>query len=336
MNYRNINDLNADIKKWIPKLPVDIDLIVGIPRSGLIVANFIALHLNLPMTDVEGLCNNRILHTGHRHKNGTLHNLSKIKTILIVDDSVCSGKQIKQVKSKIESTSLTQKIYYAAVYITANNHQHIDLWYEIVDLPRVFEWNVMHHSILANSCVDIDGILCRDPSEIENDDGIKYRYFLENVKPLIIPSENIGWLVTCRLEKYRKHTEDWLKKNKIIYDQLIMLDLPNKKARVDLGCHASFKAQIYKAKNAILFLESSYVQAQEIAKHAGKSVLCTETNAMVYPNKFQKFNYLTNQFRDNFLDSPSKAVIKLARFFNLRIVNTMFKLLSLKKRKTIL
>lgn len=60
MNYRSIVDLNSDIKKWISELPNDLDLIVGIPRSGLLVANLLALHLNLPLTDVEGLIENRI------------------------------------------------------------------------------------------------------------------------------------------------------------------------------------------------------------------------------------------------------------------------------------
>lgn len=55
MNYRSIVNLNSDIKKWIPELPNGLDLIVGIPRSGLLVANLLALHLNLHITNVEGL-----------------------------------------------------------------------------------------------------------------------------------------------------------------------------------------------------------------------------------------------------------------------------------------
>jgi len=43
----------------------DIDLIVGIPRSGLLVANLMVLHRNLPMTDVIGLHDGRLTDTGY-------------------------------------------------------------------------------------------------------------------------------------------------------------------------------------------------------------------------------------------------------------------------------
>lgn len=51
--------------------------------------------------------------------------------------------------------------------------------------------------------MDIDGVLCADPTPEENDDGEKYRHFLLNTPPLFIPKVTIGTLVTSRLEKYR-------------------------------------------------------------------------------------------------------------------------------------
>ncbi len=36
---------------------------------------------------------------------------------------------------------------------------------EVIDRPRIFEWNVLHHpGILKDACLDIDGVLCHDPS----------------------------------------------------------------------------------------------------------------------------------------------------------------------------
>ena len=71
--------------------------------------------------------------------------------------------------------------------------------------------------------MDFDGVLCRDPTEEENDDGDKYRYFIANVEPIFKPSVEIGWIVTSRLEKYRDLTENWLKKKvKIVFLQLII------------------------------------------------------------------------------------------------------------------
>jgi len=332
MNYRSVADLNSDIKKWITKLPNDIDIIVGIPRSGLLVANLLALYFNLPVTDVEGLCKNRILQTGPRYKNGKKTNLSKSSKILVVDDSVCSGKQMQIIKNKLENAKMEYQTYYAAVYISPQGYKYVDFWYEIVDLPRVFEWNVMHHSILTNSCVDIDGVLCRDPSNEENDDGKNYIQFLENVKPLIIPTKTIGWLVTCRLEKYRKLTEEWLKKYNIRYKNLVMMNLPNKEARIASGSHANYKARVYKKYNASLFIESSLNQAREIVKLTVRPTLCIETGQMLNPGNLAIAHNLGSKFRNKLIHNPFKAIYILLRFLVSKIRIIKWKIIAKKEK----
>ena len=334
MNYRSIADLNLDIKRWIPELPNDLDLVVGIPRSGMLVANLLSLYLNLPLTDVEGLCENRILQTGHRYEEDKIPDLSKSSKVLIIDDSLCSGTQMKRTRAKIESTGLPHQIYYAAVYVTPQGYRCVDFWHEIVDLPRVFEWNVMHHDVLTKGCVDVDGVLCREPTERENDDGENYRIFLTNVKPLIIPTKIIAWLVTCRLEKYRDHTEEWLKKHNIRYKHLVMMDLPDKETRVALGSHAFFKAKVYKTVNAELFIESSYEQAQEIARLADKPVLCTETGQMNTPSHLTESLNLSRKFIIEARNNPFKALLKSACSLKDRFRIIIWKVMA-KKNKNI-
>jgi len=287
LNYKTIEDLNKDIKALVPKLPPDLDLIVGVPRSGLLAANMLALYLNLPLTDVDGLCERRVFETGLYRKFGKFFDFSRCKKVLVIDDSINSGASIKKVKSAIQRANLPYETYYAAVYVTPASCEFVDFWCEAVDQPRCFEWNVMHHPNLERSCVDLDGILCRDPSDYENDDGENYRHFLINVEPLFKPSVEIGWIVTCRLEKYRDLTEEWLKKHSIRYRSLVMMDLPDKKTRLALGNHALFKAEVYKSTDAMLFIESSFNQAQEIARISGKEVLCIETNQIVQRENIQ-------------------------------------------------
>jgi uncharacterized HAD superfamily protein len=87
----------------------------------------------------------------------------------------------------------------------------------------------------------------------------------------------IGWLVTNRLEKYRTLTEAWLKAAGVNYKELIMLDLPDKAARLaQRASYAQHKAAAYKKTGARLFLESSRRQAQAIARLTAKSVFCIE------------------------------------------------------------
>jgi hypothetical protein len=47
------------------RLPRNLEVIVGAPRSGMLVANLLALHLNLPMTDIEGLLGSRLITARH-------------------------------------------------------------------------------------------------------------------------------------------------------------------------------------------------------------------------------------------------------------------------------
>lgn len=334
MNYRSIADLNVAIKQWISELPEDLDLIVGVPRSGLLVAILLGFYLNLPITDVEGLCEGRILQAGQRLGSAEIPDLSTEHKVLVVDDSVNSGIQMKQVRLRIESAGLPHRINYAAVYVSPQGHRYVDYWYEVVDLPRVFEWNVMHHGILANSCVDIDGVLCRDPTERENDDGEKYQRFLTNVKPLIIPTKTIGWLVTCRLEKYRELTEEWLKKHRIRYKQLIMMDLPDKKTRLALGNHVKFKAEVYKPIKALLFIESSKEQAYEIVRLTGKPVLCTETGEMINPGVLAGSYSRGRELVSKAMNDPFAASIKAPRFFKGLIDKMRWRIAAaVKKRK---
>jgi len=285
MQFRTIAELNKCIVRNLTALPRDIDLIVGIPRSGLLPATILALHLNLPLTDVDGLLNGRVFECGlHRSPARAQEGSDSPRRVLVIDDSIVTGRQMEETRRRIEATGIAGEIMYAAVYSTARVKDKVDIYFEICPVPRVFEWNLFHHSyILGNACVDIDGVLCRDPSPEENDDGHQYRRFLEDAHPLILPSVPVGFVVTCRLEKYRSLTEAWLRRHGIRYGRLIMMDYPNQAARQAAGNHAAFKAACYRSTNAGLFIESSRVQAIEIAQRSGRPVICVETPEIIYP-----------------------------------------------------
>lgn len=142
----------------------------------------------------------------------------------------------------------------------------------------------MHHIVLEESCIDIDGVLCLDPTDEQNNDSDAYRRFLSEALPLHRSSRRIGWLVTSRLEKYRDLTETWLKAQGIEYGRLIMLDLPSKAERQRLGTDGSFKGEFYRNSSASLFIESEHRQALTIARLSGKPVLCLETHQICLPD----------------------------------------------------
>jgi uncharacterized HAD superfamily protein/hypoxanthine phosphoribosyltransferase len=285
MNYRSITDLNDSIHRNRWKLPHRIDLVVGIPRSGLLAANILSLSLNVPMTDVDGLLAGRILTTGRSRRGKSLiSTVAGARNIVVIDDSVSMGLAMRGARNRISSGLPGANLTYCAVYGSASRHPDVDVVLEAVPQPRVFQWNVMHHGLLEHCCVDIDGVLCCDPRESQNDDGEAYEAFLVNAFALDVPTKRIGWLVTSRLEKYRTQTETWLADRGIDYGELLMLDLPSKEERIRSGAHGTFKAEVYRRlSKALLFIESEHRQAEVIARRSGKPVLCTETQVLVTP-----------------------------------------------------
>ena len=92
MNFKSFNNLAEDIKKNLYKIHLeDYDLVVGIPRSGMIPAYMIGLYLNLLVTDLEGFIKNQSL------KKPSVRNLKKLinrphdaRKVLLIDDSIIS------------------------------------------------------------------------------------------------------------------------------------------------------------------------------------------------------------------------------------------------------
>ncbi|MDX5515714.1 phosphoribosyltransferase family protein [Stenotrophomonas sp. RG-453] len=287
MNYRSIDDLSRTISLHLHEVPQDTEIVVGIPRSGMLPASIIALKLNIPLTDIHSFIRNDELKTGST-RNYKLKKLSRpadARKILLVDDSVASGSSMKEaIKLLSEFKERGGTVVTLAIYAERAHRTCVDKHFEVVNQPRMFEWNIMHHPRLSEACLDIDGVLCVDPGEDENDDGRNYLHFVQNARPLIIPTTQVKHLVTSRLEKYRKPTEEWLSRNGVRYRTLHMLDLPTAEERRRLNMHHKFKASIYGSDpEATLFIESEPEQAKEIMLATGKPVYCTGDNLLYTP-----------------------------------------------------
>lgn len=293
MYYRTISDLNLIILKRLNILPKDFDLIVGVPRSGMLPANLLALYLNKPFTDIDSFLNGHIYKAGAR---GQFFDVKDYKKILVVDDSIASGSAMLEVKENLKHLAADFSISFCAIYVIPGKEKMVDYYFEVVPLPRYFQWNVFNHTTLEKACFDIDGVLCVDPTEDQNDDGPKYIDFILNAPPLFIPGAKIGTIVTSRLEKYRKETETWLEANKVKYNDLVMIDLPNKEARQKANSHAEHKAKTYKSRPYVLFIESSLSQAIEINRIAKKPVLCTENFEMIFDAESVLYNLKSGKY----------------------------------------
>lgn len=281
IDYRSITDMNNVIIRNLYKFPHDIDLIVGIPRSGMLPANLLALYMNKPFTDIDSFIEGKVYSSGER---GKFINRNITNKVIIVDDSISSGGAMEKAMHKLEPVLSSYEIKYAAIFATVQGTKKVDIWCETIDYPRVFQWNMFHHKdILPFTCMDIDGVLCQNPPI--DDDGEQYINYITHAKPYFVPTVKVDTLVSCRLEKYRPQTETWLAEHNIHYNQLIMLDLPDKETRTKWGKHGIFKGEIYKNSKNYFFIESSLNEAKDICRVSGKQVYCTENFEMIYHNK---------------------------------------------------
>lgn len=312
IEYRTFEDMSICIRKNLYKIKEDIDLVVGIPRSGIIPAYMIALFKNVQACSIDEFISQTNISKGFTREVKTV---SRIRNVLIVDDSIHSGRSFSDAKDRLYQYKLFDKynIKFLAIYARKQSIDLVDYYFEIVPVPRMFEWNYLNININERSCFDMDGVLCIDPTPEENDDGKKYREFLLNAKPLYIPEYTIHSIVTSRLEKYRKETEIWLKKNNVRYKNLFMLDLPSKEERLRQNAHANFKAKIYLLNaDTDLFVESNEKQAKEIACLSGKPCICVENNKLYKPDKTKNITLIN---LDDYGDIKTKKILLYSHEF---------------------
>ncbi len=282
MKYRSLADMSALITGNLHRVPADVDLVVGIPRSGILPAITIALMLNLRYADLDRFLDGRLAGAGSTKRHaGLISGIAEARHVLVIDDSLNRGNAMREARVRLRHLEGEVRFTFAAAYVVPDGESEVDIAFEILSLPRIFEWNFIHHVYLEHACVDIDGVLCLDPRADENDDGAAYLRFLASATPLYRPTRRIGCLVTSRLEKYRPETEAWLARHGVEYDRLVMLDLPSAEERRRRGLHGTFKGQVYRDSKAMLFIESEYAQAVEIARISGKPVLAIEGQQIV-------------------------------------------------------
>ena len=320
MQFRTYEDLNRTIIDNLYKIPHDVDLIVGVPRSGLMAALIVGLYLNLPVASVDDFLAGKLPASGTtKPKKGWIQNLNEARRVLVVEDSVYSGNSLNAARQQIQATSpYADKCIYMAIYVVPQSTSIPDLYCEIVNGIRIFQWNFLTHGMLADTCLDMDGVLCYDPTDEENDDGPRYRQFLQDARLKLQPKRPVGYIVTSRLEKYRHETAAWLENHDIQYQKLYMMQVATAEERRRLGNHAAYKAKIYKQlKQTQLFIESDDAQAQEIFALTNKPVFCIDSQRF-YSDEHREHRMETRAMQKSRLKAAILSIGLFRRLNDLR------------------
>ena len=280
--YRSIQDIWHDAFAWSRELPNDIIGFCGVPRSGIPIAHAIASSRNCHYVELSSLINGESTwREPIRRRMGKPHNTDGV--ILVVDDTSWSGGTMRHtIKPKLAHRT-DIKIKYGALYFGQNGRSAIDYGFQqFHHVRQTFQHNLLHDTFAIQQSYDLDGVICEDcPStEIDHNEA-QYIRWMQTAKPLQIPTNTIGQIITARLEKYRPQTEQWLRSHGIECNQLIMLN------GFDSNIHRNqtqdagprHKAEHYaRLHHSTLFIESDDYQAQRIAELTGKSVVAWPSN----------------------------------------------------------
>lgn len=283
MNYKTYADLVRDSRALIRKLPADTAAVLAIPRSGLLPATIIAQELGVELGTVEGYGGYAETFESGPRLTPILQELAERTggegTIVVVDDSVYMGSAMRTAREMLRRRCPDEKFFYAAVYAAPTGEKELDAAEAVVAMPRLFEWNWMHHSIIGQAMVDLDGILCRDP-HVFDDDGPMYVACLAEAAPLWLPRRKIGTIVTGRLERWRSVTQGWLARHGVTFDRLVMAPFDTAAARRRYNV-AGWKSEVYRSRIDVpLFIESNMTDAEIIHRTTGRPVLCPTTGHM--------------------------------------------------------
>lgn len=279
LNIRSFNDLNLAVANGLHLIDRSrFDVVVGIPRSGMLPATLIATHFQLPLTDVASFARGVLW-----GRSGVSAPVPARARVLLVDDSCNKGTAMARAVAAIrKNAGAISRLAVFGPYQLADPASVVDIVLAECRGPRIFQWNMWKHKRMPRWGFDFDGVICRDPTSRENDDGPAYLKFLREAEPVHLPARPIGPIITGRLEKYRGETEAYLARHGVQHAGLHMMPFATKAERMAAGGRGQWKAEVAAGLGLEMFIESNPKQAGIIARRASIPVWCTTTQE-VFP-----------------------------------------------------
>ena len=276
MSFVNVDQATIWTLEWIQTFPRRYDLVVGIPRSGMFIASLIAVKLGKALTTPDLLRSGKYWHSKNVGEQPALDGSSHV---LLVDDAMDSGTSMSRAIDTIREGNKDINITRACLVVREEAKSSVDMYHKIISPPRAYEWNILHRKIASHwgpgrLAVDLDGVLCPNCPPGTDDNERAYLDWLAAAKPYLIPSFEIDAIVTCRLERYRPQTEQWLREHGVRYKELHMWDVPSKNDR--RGRFARHKIERLLNIKPDMFWESNWDQSQSIWKKTSIPTLCID------------------------------------------------------------
>lgn len=273
--FVSVECLVADTLSLAPELPAP-GRIVGIARSGLIPASVLSTTLGGELWSIDQhSLELQSLGTGTRMRGTPVDGPT-----VLVDDSTWSGNAMSRCRQAVErafgSPPICLAIYgppharLAGVRIRRRMRNH---W---------FAWNLPNAPFVGDIGFDLDGVLCRDFTAAEDDDGPQYVEAMRAMQPSWVRPRKPISIVTARLERYRAETESWLAWQRIPIRRLLMGPWASKAER-EASDVWRWKADQCAELGVSLFVESSSIGAARIRDLAGIHTISLDDGRLHVP-----------------------------------------------------
>lgn len=296
MEFRSVANLSRAVVLASDRIPVDVDLVVGVPRSGVLAASLIALHRNLRLMDLDGFLAGGRAAVGRTAAATVSSSEAPVRHALIVDDSVASGKSMRAVRDRMRRLAPDTRMTFLAIYGSKATHPEVDVVLEQVPMPRIFEWNLLRHNRLTDSCVAMEGVLFRDGLHLAEP---------AMLKPLV----PVPHLIVHAPEIMRSDIESWLRDQGIRCGRLWLCDEGGNENRYN-----SRKAEIYLQSDCCLFIDGSKRDAAAVARESRRPVLSIASQRVMWPDNDERAQLL---YRERLLRKQnswrSTALVRVAR-----------------------
>jgi hypoxanthine phosphoribosyltransferase len=232
VDFVTLDELAIWTREFVGQLTEDYDAVIGIPRSGLIVASIVATKLGRPLTTPE-------LYREGRFWTSRLlapPDPAGLRSVLLIDDSVDHGSTIEAAKARIEGENQQVRITTAALIAhRPAARELVDLHHCVLPHPTIFEWNLMHAKAATDLSMSLEGVLDRR-------DGI--------------PAYAIDAVLARGRESERAAAAAWLRSRGVRYDELVMLE-------------GRSRAEVVAGRRPDLHIEGSLAEATAIWRASG-------------------------------------------------------------------
>jgi hypoxanthine phosphoribosyltransferase len=246
----------AMARQLAKQLPNEYDVVIGIPRAGLIPATVLSEIWGRPLSTPDDFVNGVIWQSHNVPATQEFTDVREVRKVLVVDDGTFTGEVKREVLSLLEDCRPDVQVQLASLYTSEAGRELGVKALETRSDRNALEWSLMSSwwRYPGPPCTDLDGVLSLD--------GRPY-----------LTHKLFDAVITARPESRRAETEAWLTDNRVDCVELLMLPDSTENTFPNV---VAFKSKALKERKAYWYWESSDAYALAIRRASGVPVLSVE------------------------------------------------------------